>query len=185
MGMAFAEKIKGTGAITCVFIGDGALGEGVVYESFNIAALWRLPILFVIEANGMAQSTPTEHEHAGRLSDRPKAFSILTEEWPVSGPRQVYDRIKSLADAIRQDSKPRCAVLHTFRLGPHSKGDDTREAYLLTAAAKRDPLNLALAQSGGLAITLEERVQATLTQALQQVEAAEGLNPEVYLRMGV
>ena len=58
-GMALAEKQQGTQSVVVVFIGDGTLGEGVIYESFNFASLWTLPIVFVIEHNGYAQSTPT------------------------------------------------------------------------------------------------------------------------------
>jgi len=59
------NKEKKSGAITVVFLGDGSMGEGIIYESFNMAALWNLPILFVLEHNQYAQSTPTSLEHAG------------------------------------------------------------------------------------------------------------------------
>ena len=57
-GVALAEKLKRTGAVTVCFLGDGTLGEGVIYEAFNLASLWRLPILYVLEHNQYAQSTP-------------------------------------------------------------------------------------------------------------------------------
>ncbi|HZK81610.1 MAG TPA: thiamine pyrophosphate-dependent dehydrogenase E1 component subunit alpha, partial [Humisphaera sp.] len=57
-GMALAEKLKKSGKIAVVFLGDGTLGEGVVYETLNLASLWGLPLLFIVEANGFAQSTP-------------------------------------------------------------------------------------------------------------------------------
>lgn len=59
VGTALAEKSKASGALAVIFLGDGALGEGVVYESLNIAALWKAPILFVIEDNGIAQTHPS------------------------------------------------------------------------------------------------------------------------------
>src|SRR5512136_2824069 len=55
-GMALAEKVRGTGQVVLVFVGDGTLGEGALYESLNLASLWRLPILFVVEDNGYAQT---------------------------------------------------------------------------------------------------------------------------------
>jgi TPP-dependent pyruvate/acetoin dehydrogenase alpha subunit len=123
-GMALAEKLKRTGAVTACFIGDGTLGQGVVYESFNIAALWSLPILFVIEANCFAQSTPTCFGHAGDPAAKPRAFGIETVDIAVEGPAQVFEAASELISKVRSETRPACLVLHTYRLGPHSKGDD-------------------------------------------------------------
>ena len=79
-GIALAEKKKGTGAVSTVFLGDGTLGEGVTYESLNIASLWKLPVLFVVENNHYAQSTPVELELAGSIPARAAAFGIETAE---------------------------------------------------------------------------------------------------------
>ena len=79
-GIALAEKRKGTGAVSTVFLGDGTLGEGVTYESLNIASLWQLPVLFVVENNHYAQSTPVELELAGSIAARGAAFGIETDE---------------------------------------------------------------------------------------------------------
>ena len=69
-GMALAEKQRGTGAVTVAFLGDGTLGQGVVYETLNLASLWRLPILFVVENNFYAQSTPSHLNLAGAIAGR-------------------------------------------------------------------------------------------------------------------
>ena len=90
-GMALAEKLKQTGAVAVVFLGDGTLGEGVVYEAFNIAALWQLPIVFVIEHNGYAQSTPSTLQIAGDVAARPRAFAIPTAECDAVDVRTVLD----------------------------------------------------------------------------------------------
>jgi len=70
-GMALAEKMRGSGAVTVVFLGDGTLGEGAVYEALNLAALWELPVLFVVEHNQWAQSTPTASTIAGDVLAAP------------------------------------------------------------------------------------------------------------------
>ena len=75
-GIALAEKKKGTGAVSTVFLGDGTLGEGVTYESLNMASLWKLPVLFVVENNHYAQSTPVELELAGSIAARGEAFGV-------------------------------------------------------------------------------------------------------------
>jgi len=77
-GMALAEKLLGTGGLAVVFLGDGALGEGVVYESFNFASLWGAPILYVLENNHIAQTTPTRLALAGTIPARFAAFGIPT-----------------------------------------------------------------------------------------------------------
>ena len=79
-GIALAEKRKGTGAVSTVFLGDGTLGEGVTYESLNMASLWKLPVLFVVENNHYAQSTPVELQLAGSIAARAGAFGVETAE---------------------------------------------------------------------------------------------------------
>src|SRR3984885_4759592 len=80
VGVALAEKRKRSGAVTCAWLGDGTFGEGLVYEAMNIASLWRLPLVFAIEANGIAQTTPTGLQLAGSLAARCRAFDIPAEE---------------------------------------------------------------------------------------------------------
>ena len=76
VGMAWAEKINGTDNIAIVFLGDGTLGQGVVYESFNLASLLEVPILFVVENNQYAMSTRTVDALAGSFAARAEAFAI-------------------------------------------------------------------------------------------------------------
>ena len=141
-GMALNEKMKKTGAIVVVFLGDGTLGEGVVYESFNIASLWMLPILFVIENNGYAQSTPHTLQVAGSMRARPEAFGISSKECATTDVRQVLSLACELVDAVRSECRPHALVLHTYRLGPHSKGDDCRDPSEIAAAWEREPLKI-------------------------------------------
>ena len=140
-GMALAEKYKKSGAVTIVFTGDGAMGEGVVYEAFNMAALWRAPILFVIENNHIAQTTPTSQALAGTIAKRLEAFGIPTNELDSSDVEVVSQAASQLLSQIREELAPRGLILNTERFGPHSKGDDTRpEDYLARIRAERDPL---------------------------------------------
>jgi TPP-dependent pyruvate/acetoin dehydrogenase alpha subunit len=155
-GMALAEKLKRTDAMAVVFLGDGTLGEGVVYEAFNVAALWQLPILFVIEHNGYAQSTPSALQIAGAVAARPRAFDIPTADCVASDVRTVHAEAVRAVDAIRAGGGPQCVICYTYRLAPHSKGDDNRLADELEAAWQRDPLKNVRAAVG------DERVAATL-----------------------
>jgi TPP-dependent pyruvate/acetoin dehydrogenase alpha subunit len=138
-GMAFAEKARSTGAIATVFLGDGTFGEGVVYETLNIASLWSLPILFVAELNGYAQSTPTEREHAGDLEARGLPFGIDSTAIDADDVCTVLGAAREAVAAVRA-GRPRLLFLRTYRLGPHSKGDDIRPRAEVEARWKRDPL---------------------------------------------
>ena len=173
-GMALAEKQKGTGAVAVVFLGDGTLGEGVIYEAFNIASLWTLPIVFVIEHNGYAQSTPAALEIAGEVAARPRAFGIATEECRSNAVADISSAATRAIDAARAGQGPQSVVCYTYRLGPHSKGDDTRDTKELREAWQRDPLIAAragLAETAALAI--EQRVRAQVESArTRAMEAA-------------
>lgn len=142
VGCAFAEKFKGTGAVVVVFFGDGALGEGVLYESLNIASLWAVPILFVLEDNGYAQSTPKALEHAGDISTRAETFRIPTTRLSATDVIDVWRAADRIVNEIRRERCPQMLCLQTYRLAPHSKGDDNRDPHELAAAWAADPLRI-------------------------------------------
>ncbi len=75
-GYAFAEKMNKSGNICIVFIGDGTLGQGIVYESMNIASKWEAPLLIVVENNKISQSTLQEETLSGSVRNRANAFNI-------------------------------------------------------------------------------------------------------------
>lgn len=140
VGCAYAEKVKESGGVVVVFFGDGALAEGIVYESFNIASLWELPVLFVLEDNGIAQSTPKYFEHAGDFAARGESFGIRTTQLQARDALVVYQASCSIVGEIRRNSRPQILVLETHRLGPHSKGDDTRDPREIAALRDQDPI---------------------------------------------
>lgn len=172
-GMALAEKQQGSGAVAVVFLGDGTLGEGAVYEAFNIAALWRLPIVFVIEHNGYAQSTPATLQIAGEVASRPRAFGIQTAECRSVDAGDITVAAATAIDAARAGAGPQGLVCYTYRLGPHSKGDDTRPADELKQAWARDPLKAARAGlSEHDAAAIEREVGAAIAEARARVTEA-------------
>lgn len=141
-GMGLAALLARSRGLSVCFLGDGTLGEGVVYESFNIAALWKLPVLFVVENNRIAQSTPVERNLAGDLSARPRAFGISTQEVDSNDILDILPQMQESFDAIRAGRGPRCVIVHTVRLGPHSKGDDVRSKEEMARLRERDPILL-------------------------------------------
>lgn len=152
-GMALAEKMKGSQSIVAVFLGDGTLGQGVVYESFNIASLWSLPILFVIENNGYAQTTPCRLQVAGSMRKRPEAFGIPVEEITSTDVCEILSVTAKAVDIIRSKCRPYCLLLHAIRLGPHSKGDDHRSEEEMRELKERDPLKIMEAKLDNLHIS--------------------------------
>lgn len=142
-GMALAEKLKTSGAISVSFLGDGALGEGIVYESFNMASLWDIPVLYVIENNQYAQSTPIELNLAGSIKGRMEAFGIKTAEIASNDIGELMNSFQHAFEYVRKERKPFCQIVDTYRMGPHSKGDDFRSQEELQYWAQKDPVLIA------------------------------------------
>jgi len=169
-GMALAEKRKGTHSVTIVFIGDGAMGEGVVYEALNIASLWSAPILFVLENNRIAQTTPIELGVAGSLAGRFEAFGIPASALESSDVLEIQPLAQQAIQDIRERQTPRALILHTCRFGPHSKGDDTRPPQVIAELRKNcDPISIhGNRLEAKLRSQLEEQVRQEISQAFQQ-----------------
>jgi TPP-dependent pyruvate/acetoin dehydrogenase alpha subunit len=140
-GMALAEKQACSGAIVFDFLGDGTLGEGIVYECLNMASLWSLPILYIVENNHIAQTTPNKVAIAGSIPDRFAAFGIPVAHLDSNDVFEIQDVARKLVQEVRRESAPRALVIETARLGTHSKGDDTRSAEELNVLwTLRDPV---------------------------------------------
>ncbi|MEV6158793.1 thiamine pyrophosphate-dependent dehydrogenase E1 component subunit alpha [Nonomuraea sp. NPDC052129] len=124
-GVALHLKRREPGGLACVYIGDGTWGEGAVYEALNMAQLWRLPLLVVVEHNGIAQSTPTELQMAGTIAGRAAAFGIEHTRVTSLDISEIRRHLAPLVETVRGGA-PLVVEFATHRLGPHSKGDDTR-----------------------------------------------------------
>lgn len=133
-GAALHLARREPGRLACAFIGDGTWGAGSVYEALNMAALWRLPLLVVVEHNGIAQSTPTAAAMAGSVASRAAAFGI--PHVAVSAGADI-GLMRNLVTApiarLRDGAGPLVVEFSTTRLGPHSKGDDSRPAPVVAA----------------------------------------------------
>jgi len=175
-GAALAEKAKGSGQVAVIFLGDGALGEGVLYESLNIAALWQAPILFVLEDNRIAQTTPIELNLAGDIAARFASFGIPVAELDSSDVTAITDAAAPLYEQLRSGGGPQALVLHTVRFGPHSKGDDTRnEAMLARLRAERDPLSI---YAGSLDAAEREAIDSAVAEEVAAAFARAQADPE-------
>jgi 2-oxoisovalerate dehydrogenase E1 component len=138
-GIALSKKINNAPGIAVSYIGEGTLGEGVLYEAMNLAALYDVPHLIVCENNFYSQSTAQNDGVAGIILDRPKAFGIKTFDantWDVPNLCAVA---KEAIEYVRT-GKPAFLVIRTYRLNPHSKGDDNRDENEISFFKDRDIL---------------------------------------------
>lgn len=137
-GTALHLRDAEPGALALAYVGDGTWGEGAVYEALNMAALWRLPLVVVTENNGIAQTTPTSAHLAGTIGDRARAFGCRYAHVGSRDVGEIRDTLRPLVERTRQGAGPLVVEFATHRLGPHSKGDDTRSAEELRHARDHD-----------------------------------------------
>jgi 2-oxoisovalerate dehydrogenase E1 component len=171
-GLAFAKKLERRGGIAAVCIGDGTLGEGVIYETFNMAAKWRLPLLVVLENNRYAQSTAQEETLAGDICARAAAFGIRTYHADTWRHEALSERLHEAARQVRGDSAPAFVRIDTYRLAAHSKGDDDRSHDEIAAYTRRDPLNVFMADAERAADARLRAVRERVLEAIARAETA-------------
>jgi len=178
-GMALAEKFKQSGAIAIVFMGDGTLGEGVIYETLNMASLWGAPILYIVENNQIAQTTPVDLAVAGSIPARFEAFDIRAHALDTSDVLEILPVAEKLIQEIRLQLQPRALVINTCRFGPHSKGDDTRnEAWVAKMRATRDPLTIHAARlSEDERQSIESKINKAVEEAFESALADPAFEP--------
>ncbi|MEU6162847.1 thiamine pyrophosphate-dependent dehydrogenase E1 component subunit alpha [Streptomyces tanashiensis] len=138
VGVALHLKRAEAGHIAVVHIGDGTWGEGAVYEALNMAQLWELPVLVVVENNGMAQSTPTKSGMAGTIEARAAAFGVGYHRVETPDVGELRAELTAVVDQVRTRFRPQVVEVITQRLGPHSKGDDSRPAEVVERIAQND-----------------------------------------------
>jgi len=141
-GIAFSIKSKRNQLVT-VFIGDGTLGQGVVYECLNIISMWKLPILIVLENNQYAQSTHISKTLSGNIKKRFEAFDIRTTEISSFDVIKINKKSKKIISEIKLDGKAQCLIINTYRFASHSKSDDGRDKNEIEKWKLKDPLLVA------------------------------------------
>lgn len=173
-GSAYAEKLQKTGKIAMVFIGDGTLGEGALYESLNIASLWQVPVLFVLENNRYAQTTPFELGVSGSLPGRFAAFHIKSWELESTDVLEIRLRAAEALQYVRGQGLPAALILHTYRFAAHSKGDDVRDRAEIARAREKDPL---LVQGARLGEDEKARAEAEVAACIDDAFTRAGADP--------
>ncbi|WP_214322213.1 thiamine pyrophosphate-dependent dehydrogenase E1 component subunit alpha [Nonomuraea sediminis] len=169
-GVALHLKQAEPGKLACAYIGDGTWGEGAVYETLNVAALWSLPLLVVVENNGIAQSTPLDRHMAGTIAGRAAAFGVARHLVTSRDLGEIRAGLAPVLAGVR-DGGPAVVEFLTDRLGPHSKGDDTRPAEDLELIRKNDWYAQHAAATPARFQRLDRRARDTIRAVVEEVSA--------------
>jgi 2-oxoisovalerate dehydrogenase E1 component len=187
-GIGLAHKLSKENKVTLVFTGDGASSEGDFHEGLNVAAVWKLPVIFVVEHNGYGLSTPSEEQFA---------FKYFTEKGPGYGMEavrvdgnnvlEVYDAIKRLTEDIRKNPRPILVEAITFRMRGHEEASGTKYVPkdLMSTWALKDPVDnyeRFLEESGVLDAETKEKlnkkIKDAINKGLEKAFAEESVQPD-------
>jgi pyruvate dehydrogenase E1 component alpha subunit len=146
-GAALSAKRQGNGRVAVCFFGDGALGQGLLYEVMNMAALWTLPVIYVCENNLYNEYTHNSETIAGDILTRAKGFGVPGVSVDGQDVQAVYDAAKKLIDNARAGGGPQFLLCATYRFTGHHVGDVNREYYRSKQEeqlwkTERDPITL-------------------------------------------
>lgn len=142
-GIALAHKLKKENLVTAVFTGDGGSSEGDFHESINVAAVWDLPVIFIIENNGYGLSTPSSEQFRfSSFTDKGPGYGIPTKQVDGNNVLEVYDAVQEIRASILKDSKPWLLECMTFRMRGHEEASGTKYVpqELFEIWGKKDPV---------------------------------------------
>lgn len=178
-GAAMSAKMRGTDQVIVCFFGEGALGQGLLYEAMNMASLWKLPVIYVCENNQYNEYTHYSETTAGDMLARPQAFDISTAHVNGQDVREVYLTARRFVAQARQGEGPAFMLCDTYRYRGHHVGDVDRSYYRSREEEEqwkkeRDPLNILSAWliEQGMAEqdefgAIEERARATVEAGVE------------------
>ncbi len=178
-GAAFSARRRGTDQVAVCFFGEGALGQGLLYEAMNMASLWRLPVIYVCENNLYNEYTSYRETTAGELTARPRAFGIPGQEVDGQDVLAVHAAAGQAVERARRGDGPSFLVCHTYRFYGHHVGDVDR-AYRTREEERawrdrRDPLRLLagrLLEAGVDPARLERIEEEVVTEVRNGVDDA-------------
>ncbi|MCY4621646.1 MAG: thiamine pyrophosphate-dependent dehydrogenase E1 component subunit alpha [bacterium] len=182
-GGAFAHQVKGTPNVSVSFFGDGGAGQGILYESMNLASIWKLPVIYVCENNGWAESTPASYSQSVEdLSRRADGFGITGHVVDGADVFAVYEVAAEAIDRARRGDGPSFIEAKIPRISAHYVGDTQkyRNEDDLADARKRDPLERfrsELAAAGLLTGTAVAGIRAAIVDELDRGVAAAKADP--------
>lgn len=175
-GAAFSAKWRGSDQIAVCFFGEGALGQGVLYEVMNMASLWKLPIIYVCENNLYNEYTHYNETLAGEVTARAKAFGIHVESVDGQDVQRVYETVQELVQRARRGEGPAFLECKTYRFYGHHVGDISRTYYRAKEEEQqwrleRDPLKLLAEKLVTQRLTDQKVLEQIQTDVEAEVEA--------------
>ena len=166
-GAAMSAKMRGVDQVSVCFFGEGALGQGLLYEVMNMAQLWRLPVIYVCENNLYNEYTHYSETTTGDLKARGETFGMLSQEVDGQDVRAVYQTMLRLVERARQGEGPALLVCNTYRYYGHHVGDINRDYY-----RSKEEENHWRTERDALKLLSEWMIQAGLaeSQIFEQIE---------------
>ena len=186
-GIALANLLKGNNKATAVFTGEGGTSEGDFHEALNVASVWDLPVLFCVENNGYALSTPTTEQYrCEHIADRADGYGMESHIIDGNDILEVYKTVSEFAERIRQNPRPILLEFKTFRMRGHEEASGTKYVpdALMDEWAQKDPvvsfeqflLNSRIL-SEELNRSLKIKINEEINQHLDQANTEEAINP--------
>ncbi len=176
LGSAMAHQQRATGGVAVAFFGDGAMAEGVLHETLNMAALWKCPLLLVCENNGWSEFSPTSKQFAGSLEGLADAFNIAYERVDGNDVLAVAQAAEAACKQLREGQGPFALECITTRVRGHFEGDAQkyRDTTELEAVHENDPLirlRSRLESEGLDAAAIDEEVADQIAAAIEAARA--------------
>ncbi|MFV5696429.1 thiamine pyrophosphate-dependent enzyme [Flavobacterium sp. LB3P122] len=184
-GIALANKLKKNGKITAVFTGEGATSEGDFHEALNIASVWELPVLFVIENNGYGLSTPTNEQYrCENLADKGKGYGMESHIIDGNNILEVFNLLSELKASMKENPRPVLLEFKTFRMRGHEEASGTKYVpqELMDMWAIKDPVEnyrRYLAENGVLTSDFDTALHTEIKAAIDEGLAVANAEPEI------
>ena len=184
-GIALANKLKKNNKITAVFTGEGATSEGDFHEALNIAAVWDLPVMFVIDNNGYGLSTPTNEQYRCKnLADKGIGYGMESHIIEGNNILEVYTKLSELKKSMIENPRPVLLEFLTFRMRGHEEASGTKYVpqELMDAWAAKDPVDnykKFLLENNYLTISIDEEIKSEIKKEIDHDWALVQAEPEI------
>jgi 2-oxoisovalerate dehydrogenase E1 component len=175
-GVSFSNKLKNNNNISIAFLGDGTLGEGLVYETLNLVSLWQIPIIFILEKNNISQSTSFQQNFAGNIEKIIAGFGVKYFKASIYDLDELDLNFEKAFNFCRNNKIPVFIEVEVARLNAHSKGDDNRSEILVNDFKKKDPINILSNSHKSHFIEWEKEVDDIILHATSEFKVSEITN---------
>ena len=184
-GIALANKLKQNGKITAVFTGEGATSEGDFHEALNIASVWELPVLFIVENNGYGLSTPTNEQYrCENLADKGIGYGMESHIVDGNNILEVYNLVSELKTSMIENPRPILLEFKTFRMRGHEEASGTKYVpqELMDLWAVKDPVDnyrKFLSENGILTADFDTQLHAEIIKNIDESLVLANAEPEI------